>query len=86
MINVVAAVAIIIGFLVIVLMTAGVRPSEVTFTQIAADKARSCVSSNGQLGVVDWRASSGMTLEQFCKTYGAIHAYDRFCDQNPDKC
>jgi hypothetical protein len=34
----------------------------------------------------EWRASSGMTLEMFCKTKGALIGLKKACEINPAKC
>ena len=42
-----------------------------------------CIRNQGD---GEWRGSSGMSLETFCKTKGALTGIKRACEINPSKC
>lgn len=52
-------------------------------TELAEMEAQACMRRQGD---GEWRGSSGVSLETFCKTKGAIIGIKRACELNPSKC
>jgi len=51
--------------------------------ELARMETEACMRTEGGGA---WRASSGITLEKFCQTAGAVAAYRKACEINPSKC
>jgi hypothetical protein len=51
--------------------------------ELAEMETRSCMRNQGDGA---WRASSGVSLETFCKTRGAMAGIKRACEIDPSKC
>ena len=54
-----------------------------TTADLAEMETAQCMRRQGD---GEWRASSGITLETFCKTKGALTGLKRACELNPSKC
>lgn len=68
-------------FLVIFIWGAATGPKDTV--ELAQMETESCMRNQGG---GDWRASSGVTLETFCKTKGALIGIKKACEINPSKC
>lgn len=51
--------------------------------ELAQMETESCIRHQGD---GEWRASSGVSLETFCKTKGALIGIKKACEINPSKC
>jgi len=51
--------------------------------ELAKMETASCIRSQGD---GEWRASSGVTLETFCKIKGNLIGIKRACEINPSNC
>lgn len=51
--------------------------------ELAHMETESCIRNKGG---GDWRASSGLTLEQFCKAKGTLIGLKQACEIDPSKC
>jgi hypothetical protein len=54
-----------------------------TTVELAAMETEKCIKGQGN---GEWRASSGVTLETFCKKKGALIGLKRACEIDPSKC
>ena len=52
-------------------------------TELAAMETASCIKRQGN---GEWRASSGINLETFCKLKGATIGLKKACEIDPSKC
>ncbi len=69
--------------LVLVLFIWGVATGPKNTVELAEMETASCIRNQGG---GDWLASSGVTLEIFCKTKGALIGIKKACEINPSKC
>ena len=51
--------------------------------ELAEMETASCIRNQGD---GEWQASSGVTLEIFCKTKGSLVGFKRACEINPSNC
>lgn len=68
-------------FIVIFVLGAATGPKNTV--ELGGMEAASCMRNQGG---GDWRASSGVTLEVFCKTKGALISIKMACEIDPSKC
>lgn len=52
-------------------------------TELAEMETASCIKNQGN---GEWRASSGVTLETFCRIKGTTKGFEKLCEINPSKC
>lgn len=69
--------------LVVAIFAVGVANGPKTYADVAEMEYRSCMRSSGD---GHWRASSGVTLETFCRSAGNIEARREFCKAHPESC
>ena len=61
----------------------GSMTGPVTTADLARMETESCIRHKGD---GDWRGSSGLTLEEFCRGKGALIGLKRACEIDPAKC
>ncbi len=69
--------------LVVLIFVWGAITGPKNTTELAQMETDSCMRRQGD---GEWRASSGVTLETFCKTKGTLIGIKRACEINPSKC
>lgn len=69
--------------LVLILFIFGAVNGPKTTTDLANMETEQCLRRHGE---GEWRASSGVTLETFCKTKGALIGIKKACEIDPNRC
>jgi RNA polymerase subunit RPABC4/transcription elongation factor Spt4 len=69
--------------LVVLIFVWGAITGPKNTVELAKMETESCIRSNGG---GEWRASSGISLETFCKTKGALAGIKKACEIDPSKC
>lgn len=70
------------AFLILVAVEAIKGPR--TYLEIADAAAQRCIDRGG-VGT-DWRGSSGVKLETYCKSEAYMKAFSEMCEKNPASC
>lgn len=58
-------------------------PSTITYEELARDETARCLRAKGDGA---WRASSGVTLDAFCRARGTASAMEQLCRDHPERC
>lgn len=72
------------GLILILLLIIGAVAGPKTYADMAEEAAARCIKRGG-VGT-EWRGSSGVTLETFCKSEASIDAYRTMCRERPARC
>jgi len=70
--------------LFVIVMAVGMFTGPKTYREMADQEAQRCIDRGG-VGT-DWRASSGVPLELFCKTAAYAKAAVQQCHDHPEGC
>ena len=55
----------------------------ITTAELAEIETASCIRNKGN---GEWRGSSGVTLETFCRIKGTTKGFEKLCEIDPSKC